>query len=84
MVKDVRIGSMVDTLEKDVDPTGFHGLRFLKLVHSDDRVDVYRVVGRPGGRRPPTRPASPGWTARARAARDPTSMGRWRRALGVG
>jgi hypothetical protein len=52
VVKDVRIGSMVDTLEKDVDPTRFHGLRFLKLVHSDDRVDVYRVVGLGGGRVP--------------------------------
>jgi hypothetical protein len=52
VVKDVRIGSMVDTLEKDVDPAVFRGLSFLRSVHSDDRVDVYRVVGLGGGKVP--------------------------------
>jgi hypothetical protein len=52
VVKDVRIGSMVDTLEKDVDPAAFRGLSFLRPVHSDDRVDVYRVVGLGGGKVP--------------------------------
>jgi hypothetical protein len=52
VVKDVRIGSMVDTLEKDVDPAVFRGLSFLRPVHSDDRVDVYRVVGLGGGKVP--------------------------------
>jgi hypothetical protein len=56
VLKDVRIGSMVDTLEKDVDPASFRGLGFLKLVHSDEQVDVYRVVSLGGGKVPdPTR-----------------------------
>jgi hypothetical protein len=45
VVKGVRIGSMVDTLEKDVDPARFHRLPFLRRVHSDENVDVYRVLG---------------------------------------
>ncbi len=44
VVKDVRLGSMVDTLEKGVDPARFHDAPFLKLVHSDANVDVYRVI----------------------------------------
>jgi hypothetical protein len=57
VVKDVRIGSMVDTLEKDVDPARFHGLPFLKLVHSDDNVDVYRVEAPGSGSTSPPNPA---------------------------
>jgi hypothetical protein len=45
VVNDVRIGSMVHTLEKHVDPARFRSLRFLQLVHRDDTMDVYRVVG---------------------------------------
>ncbi len=53
VVKDVRLGSMVDTLEKGVDPARFHGLPFLQLVHSDLNLEVYRVTGRGSGAAPP-------------------------------
>jgi hypothetical protein len=44
VLKNVRVGSMVSTLEQGVDPAGFHGVPFLRLVHSDDTMDVYQVV----------------------------------------
>ena len=52
VVKDVRVGSMVNTLEQDVDPDRFGQVPFLQLVHSDDTMDVYRVVGSEPGNRP--------------------------------
>ena len=55
VVKDVRIGSMVNTLEKDVDPARFRSVPFLRLVHGDDTMDVYRVAGAPS--RPSPDPA---------------------------
>ena len=30
--------------EQGVDPASFHGVPFLRLVHSDDTMDVYQVV----------------------------------------
>ena len=66
VVKDVRIGSMVDTLEKDVDPASFRGLDFLEPVHSDERVDVYRVVI-PGGGKVPDPTRFPGLDCRGRS-----------------
>jgi hypothetical protein len=44
VLKNVRVGSMVNTLEQGVDPASFHGVPFLRLVHSDDTMDVYQVV----------------------------------------
>ena len=44
VVKGVRVGSMVNTLEQGVDPASFRSVPFLQLVHSDDNVDVYRVA----------------------------------------
>jgi hypothetical protein len=44
VLKNVRVGSMVSTLEQGVDPAGFHGLPFLRLVHSDGTMAVYQVV----------------------------------------
>jgi hypothetical protein len=52
VLKSVRVGSMVSTLEQGVDPTSFHGVPFLRLVHSDGTMDVYRVVGRARGSPP--------------------------------
>jgi hypothetical protein len=60
VVKGVRIGSMVDTLEKGVDPAAFHGLPFLRRVHSDANVDVYRVVGLSDRGSPPNPSSFPG------------------------
>jgi hypothetical protein len=45
VLKDVRVGSMVNTLEHGVDPAGFDSVPFLQRVHSDNVMDVYRVVG---------------------------------------
>ena len=44
VLKNVRVGSMVSTLEQGVDPASFHRVPFLRLVHSDDTMDVYQVV----------------------------------------
>src|SRR6202008_135214 len=44
VVKGGRRGSMVNTLEHGVDPAAFASVRFLRLVHSDPTVDVYRVM----------------------------------------
>jgi hypothetical protein len=52
VVKGVRVGSMVNTLEHGVDPAAFRSLPFLHLVHSDHNVDVYRVALPPGGTPP--------------------------------
>ena len=49
VLKNVRIGSMVNTLEKRVHPAAFQSVPFLHLVHSDDTMDVYRVLGSRGG-----------------------------------
>jgi hypothetical protein len=45
VLKDVRVGSMVNTLEHGVDPAAFESVPFLQRVHSDDVMDVYKVVG---------------------------------------
>ncbi len=52
VLKNVRVGSMVNTLEKDVDPSRFRSVPFLHLVHSDDAMDVYRVDGAPAAPTP--------------------------------
>ncbi|HET8806182.1 MAG TPA: hypothetical protein VFM47_06920 [Gaiellales bacterium] len=44
VLKNVRVGSMVNTLEQGVDPASFHSVPFLRLVHSDDTMDVYQVL----------------------------------------
>jgi hypothetical protein len=44
VLKNVRVGSMVSTLEQGVDPAGFGRVPFLRLVHSDGTMDVYQVV----------------------------------------
>jgi hypothetical protein len=44
VLKNVRVGSMVSTLEQGVDPASFHHVPFLKLVHGDGTMDVYQVV----------------------------------------
>ncbi|HSD00806.1 MAG TPA: hypothetical protein VLB81_00430 [Gaiellales bacterium] len=43
VVKGVRIGSMVGTLESGVDPAAFAGIRFLRPVLKSPDADVYRV-----------------------------------------
>jgi hypothetical protein len=52
VVKGVRIGSMVGVLEDGVDPTVFHSVPYLQLVHSSPLFDVYGVRGSGGGRFP--------------------------------
>jgi hypothetical protein len=50
VVKGVRIGSMVGTLESGVDPAAFAGVRFLHPLLTSADADVYRVRGsRRGG-----------------------------------
>jgi hypothetical protein len=49
VVKGVRIGSMVGTLESGVDPNAFRSVPYLRLIHSSPLLDVYRVRGRAGG-----------------------------------
>jgi len=44
VLKNVRVGSMVNTLEQGVDPASFDAVPFLRLVHSDATMDVYQVV----------------------------------------
>ena len=44
VLKNVRVGSMVSTLEQGVDPASFRRVPFLRLVHSDGTMDVYQVV----------------------------------------
>jgi hypothetical protein len=62
VVKGVRIGSMVGTLESGVDPTAFAGVRFLRPVLTSADVDVYRVRD-PAGRSGFPDPAEhPGFT----------------------
>jgi hypothetical protein len=55
VLKDVRIGSMKNTLEQGVDPAAFRSVPFLHLVHSDDTMDVYRVDGAPSSPQPDPR-----------------------------
>jgi hypothetical protein len=55
VLKNVRIGSMVDTLEQGVDPAAFRSVPFLHLVHSAETMDVYRVQGAPGSPHPDPR-----------------------------
>ncbi len=50
VVKGVRIGSMVGTLESGVDPAALAGVGFLRPVHTSPDADVYRVRGSRGGR----------------------------------
>jgi hypothetical protein len=45
VLKDVRVGSMVNTLEHGVDPSAFESVPFLQRVHSDGTMDVYKVAG---------------------------------------
>ena len=45
VVKGVRIGSMVGTLDTGVDPAAFADVRFLRQVHTSPDADVYRVRG---------------------------------------
>jgi hypothetical protein len=52
VVKGVRVGSMVNTLEHGVDPAAFASVPFLHLVHSDPDVDVYSVTLKPSGTPP--------------------------------
>jgi hypothetical protein len=49
VVKGVRIGSMVGTLESGVDPAAFQGVPWLAPVYSSPLLDVYRVRGVGGG-----------------------------------
>ncbi len=49
VVKGVRIGSMVGTLDAGVDPAAFTDVPWLRLVHSSALLDVYRVRGAAGG-----------------------------------
>jgi hypothetical protein len=49
VVKGVRIGSMVGTLDAGVDPSAFAGVPWLRQVHSSPLLDVYRVRGAGGG-----------------------------------
>jgi hypothetical protein len=49
VVKGVRIGSMVGTLESGVDPAAFRSVPYLRRVHSSPVLDVYRVRGAAGG-----------------------------------
>ena len=45
VVKGVRIGSMVGTLDSGVDPAGLAGVDFLRPVYTSPDADVYRVRG---------------------------------------
>jgi hypothetical protein len=49
LVKGVRIGSMVGTLESGVDPAAFRSVPYLRLIHSSPVLDVYAVRGTGGG-----------------------------------
>jgi len=49
VVKGVRIGSMVGTLESGADPAAFHDVPWLQLVASTPLLDAYRVRGADGG-----------------------------------
>jgi hypothetical protein len=49
VVKGVRIGSMVGTLESGVDPAAFHDVPWLELIHASPLLDVYHVRGAGGG-----------------------------------
>ncbi len=52
VVKGVRIGSMVGTLESGVDPGAFRTVPYLRLIHSSPVLDVYQVQGAGGGNFP--------------------------------
>ena len=62
VVKGVRIGSMVGTLESGVDPAVFAGVGFLRQVHTSPDLDVYRVRGTSAGRGFPDPSEHPGFT----------------------
>jgi hypothetical protein len=49
VVKGVRIGSMVGTLEAGVDPEAFRSVPYLRLIDSSSVLDVYRVRRPAGG-----------------------------------
>jgi hypothetical protein len=49
VVKGVRIGSMVGTLDSGVDTAAFRAVPWLSLVHSSPLLDVYHVQGAGGG-----------------------------------
>jgi hypothetical protein len=49
VVKGVRIGSMVGTLDSGVDPAAFRSVPYLRLIHSSPLLDVYQVRGMSGG-----------------------------------
>ena len=55
VVKGVRIGSMVGTLESGVDPAAFRSVPYLQLIHASPVLDVYRVRGAAGGSFPDPR-----------------------------
>jgi GT2 family glycosyltransferase len=46
VLKNVRVGSMVNTLEQGVDPASFDGVPFLRRVHSDPTMDVSSTPSR--------------------------------------
>ena len=50
VVKGVRIGSMVGTLDTGVDPAAFADVGFLRRVYTSPDADVYRVRGSARGR----------------------------------
>jgi hypothetical protein len=50
VVKGVRIGSMVGTLDAGVDPAALEGVGFLRRVSTSPEADVYRVRGSEGAR----------------------------------
>ncbi len=71
VVKGVRIGSMVGTLDSGIDLPAFAHAGFLRRVHSSPDADVYRVRGPGGGRGFPDPAGRPGFTC----VRDPVADG---------
>jgi hypothetical protein len=62
VVKGVRIGSMVGTLDAGVDPAAVRAARFLRPVYTSADADVYRVRGPAGHGRFPDPGDYPGYT----------------------
>jgi hypothetical protein len=62
VVKGVRIGSMVGTLDAGVDPAAFTGVPFLRRVFTSADADVYRVRGASGRSGFPDPAGHPGFT----------------------
>ena len=71
VVKGVRIGSMVGTLDSGIDLAGFADAGFLRRVHSSPDADVYRVRGSESRRGFPDPAGRPGFTC----VRDPVADG---------